>query len=286
MEPQQPLTQRFQNSDCLPFLRSVPAETVPLAATDQPYNIGFDYDGEYDDKRTVEDYLHWCQEWLTEVHRVLVPHGSAWFAIGPAFVSELDVLCKRLGFHKRNHVVWHYTFGVNCTAKLTPSTTHFLYYTKHRTKFTFNAAAEKVPSARQLIYNDRRANPKGRLPDDIWFLRPQFIPGGLDENGEVWYFPRVNGTFNERIGTPNQMPEQLMGRIIRLSSNPGDTVLDPFAGSATTLVVAKKLGRGYLGCEQSTNFYKLALSRLEAAADGQPLAGRDHPELEPDKPVK
>jgi site-specific DNA-methyltransferase (adenine-specific) len=98
--------------------------------------------------------------------------------------------------------------------------------------------------------------------------------------------PRVNGTFNERIGTPNQMPEQLMGRIIRLSSNPGDTVLDPFAGSATTLVVAKKLGRGYLGCEQSTNFYKLALSRLDAAADGQPLAGRDHPELEPDKPVK
>lgn len=283
-EPQPALTRSFLHSDCLPFLQSIPTGTVPLCATDQPYNIGFNYDGEYDDKREVADYLSWCESWMREIYRALTDHGSFWAAIGPAFVSEIDVLAKRLGFRKRSQVVWYYTFGVNCQKKFTPSTTHFLYYVKHRTKFTFNAPAEKVPSSRQLVYNDRRANPGGRLPDDIWFLRPQWIPEGLPDDGEAWYFPRVNGTFKERVGTPNQIPEQLMGRIIRLCSNEGDTVLDPFAGSATTLVVAKKLGRGYLGCEQSKKFYDKALARLEAAEYGQPLAGREHPEL-PENPA-
>ena len=119
-------------------------------------------------------------------------------------------------------------------------------------EFTFNAEAIRVPSARQLVYGDRRANPTGRLPDDTWILRPQDLPDGFTAEEDTWYFPRVCGTFKERAGWHGcQMPEQLLGRIIRACSNPGELVLDPFAGSGTTLAVAKKLGRRYLGFELS-----------------------------------
>ena len=79
------------------------------------------------------------------------------------------------------------------------------------------------------------------------------------------YFARVAGTFKERQGFHGcQMPEQLLGRIVRVSSNPGDVVLDPFAGSGTTLAVAKKLGREWIGCELSDEYVRAATERLAA----------------------
>ena len=145
-------------------------------------------------------------------------------------------------------------------------------------QFTFNDQAIRVPSARQLVYSDRRANPKGRLPDDTWILRPQDVPGGFPADGDTWYFPRVCGTFKERAGWHGcQMPEQLLGRIIRACSNPGEVVLDPFAGSGTTLVVAKKLGRRYLGFELSPDYAAQIQARLDVAHEGQPLEGGEEP---------
>src|SRR4029079_6726069 len=113
----------------------------------------------------------------------------------------------------------------------------------------------RVPSARQLVYGDKRANPAGRLPDDTWILRPQNVPGGFTPDQDTWHFPRVCGTFNERAGWHGcQMPERLLGRIISACSNAGDVLLDPFAGSGTSLVVAKKLGRQFLGFELSAEY--------------------------------
>ena len=78
--------------------------------------------------------------------------------------------------------------------------------------------------------------------------------------------PRVCGTFKERTGHPCQMPEAVLERIIRVASNPGDLVLDPFAGSGTTLAVAKRLGRQYLGIELSEEYAEAANDRLDAVA--------------------
>ena len=150
--------------------------------------------------------------------------------------------------------------------------------------FTFNTKTIRVPSARQLVYADLRANPKGRLPDDTWILRPQDVPGGFGADEDTWYVPRVCGTFKERAGWHGcQMPEQLLGRIIRACSNPGDLVLDPFAGSGTTLTVARKLRRRYLGFELSPDYAERARARLLAAEPGQPLEGADEPKVT-DKP--
>jgi hypothetical protein len=144
--------------------------------------------------------------------------------------------------------------------------------------FTFNDDAIRVPSARQLVYFDSRADPKGRVPDDTWILRPQDVPDGFAPESDTWYVPRVCGTFKERAGWHGcQMPEQLLGRIVRSCSNPGDAVLDPFGGSGTTLVVAKKLDRRFLGFELSPDYAAQTEERLSAAKVGQLLEGGADP---------
>ena len=135
-----------------------------------------------------------------------------------------------------------------------------------------------MPSARQLVYGDKRANPKGRLPDDTWILRPQDLPEGFGTDEDAWYSPRFCGTFKERAGWHGcQMPEQLLGRIIRACSNEDELVLDPFAGSGTTLAVAKKLGRRYLGFELSKDYSQQIRKRLTKITPGDPLDGAAEP---------
>jgi site-specific DNA-methyltransferase (adenine-specific) len=151
---------------------------------------------------------------------------------------------------------------------------------KNPKNFTFNAQDIAVPSARQLVYRDSRANPKGRTPDDTWILRPQDCQTGFTPEEDTWYFPRVNGTFKERAGFHGcQMPEQLLGRIIRACSNPADIVLDPFAGSSTTLVVAKKLRRQFMGFELSKDYVAKGTARLADARPGDSLLGSEEPKV-------
>jgi site-specific DNA-methyltransferase (adenine-specific) len=174
--------------------------------------------------------------------------------------------------------VWYYTFGVNCKQKFSRSHAHLFHMVKDPAALTFNAETIRVPSARQLVYGDKRANPTGRLPDDTWVLRPQDLPDGFRPDEDTWYFPRVCGTFKERTGWHGcQMPEQLLGRIIRASSNEGELVLDPFGGSGTTLAVAKKLRRHFLGYELSQQYSEQIRKRLAAIKPGDPLDGAAEP---------
>jgi site-specific DNA-methyltransferase (adenine-specific) len=178
----------------------------------------------------------------------------------------------------RSWVVWYYTFGVNCKYKFSRSHAHLFHMVKDPKQCTFNVEAIRVPSARQLVYGDHRANPRGRLPDDTWILRPQDLSAGFGPEESTWYFPRVCGTFKERAGWHGcQMPEQLLGRIIRACSNADELVLDPFGGSGTTLAVAKKLGRRYLGFELSEQYARQIEHRLAAIEPGDPLDGAAEP---------
>ncbi len=220
------------------------------------------------------------RQWIREVHRVLAADGSFWLAIGDEYAAELKVESQKLGFHTRNWVVWYYTFGVHCKNKFTRSHAHIFYFVKDPDVFKFNRDSIAVPSARQLVYGDKRANPKGRTPDDTWILRPQDCEPGFEADEDTWYFPRVAGTFKERAGFHGcQMPEQLLGRIIKACSNEGEIVLDPFSGSSTTVTVAKKLGRSFLGFELSAEYAKLGTARLAAASVGDRLEGAPEPKV-------
>lgn len=284
--------------DSISLLENGPEGWVDLCFADPPFNIGYLYHN-YDDRKDVEEYVNWSERWMRAVYRALKPSGSFYLAIGDEFAADLCHLARRkLGFHMRNWIIWHYTFGQQTKQKFAKSHTHILYFTKQqiregnipkdqkRIPFTFNPDAVRVASARQTTYGDARANPKGKLPDDTWFLRPQEtsyvesgfremagqIPGKsmpihfFDPAGATWYESRVCGTFSEREGWHGcQMPIGVLNRIVLASSNPGDVVLDPFNGSGTTVVSAALLGRNYVGIDQSAEYVGFARKRLEHA---------------------
>jgi site-specific DNA-methyltransferase (adenine-specific) len=224
--------------------------------------IGYDYDV-YDDRKAKNEYLAWTETWLRAVRRALKPSGSFYVAIGDEYAAETKIRLDALGLTLRNWIIWHYTFGVSCTKKFNRSHAHIFYYVVNPRDFTFNADAVRVPSARQTTYADRRANPRGKLPDDTWVLRPQEDPRFFRPEDDTWSVSRICGTFKERTGHPCQMPEAVLERIIRVSSNPGDLVLDPFAGSGTTLAVARRLRRQYLGMELSDEYAERIRRRLD-----------------------
>ncbi len=272
---------KVHQGDCLKRLGQVEAGSVDLVFADPPFNIGYQYDL-YDDRRSRREYVDWCRDWMKGLFRALKPTGTFWLAIGDEYAAELKVAAQDdVGFTCRSWVIWYYTFGVNCVRGFSRSHTHLFHFVKDPDYFTFNSENPevRVPSARQLVYRDARANPKGRLPDNTWILRPQDAPpSGFAAMHDTWYFARVAGTFKEREGFHGcQMPEQLLGRIIRISSDPQDLVLDPFAGSGTTLAVAKKLGRRWLGIELSKDYVARVRKRLAEASVGDPLDGPADP---------
>ena len=269
----------IHQGDCIKLMDKMDAGSVDLSFADPPFNIGYKYDV-YDDRQTYDDYLSWSRDWISGVHRILKDDGTFWLAIGDEFAAELKLAAQDIGFHTRSWVIWYYTFGVNCTNKFTRSHAHMFYFVKDPAAFTFNADDPKIriPSARQLVYGDKRANPKGRLPDDTWIYRPQDVPDGFQPSDDTWFFSRVAGTFSERQGFHGcQMPEQLLGRIIRACSSEGETVFDPFGGSGTTLAVAKKLNRQFLGTEMSRDYVKQIRERLKACKNGDSLDGPEDP---------
>jgi site-specific DNA-methyltransferase (adenine-specific) len=230
--------------DCVKIMKEFSPNSVDLVFADPPFNIGIKYD-KYNDNLSYDEYYKWSENWIAETHRILKKDGSIYIAIGDEFAAEINVILKRTGFYFRNWIVWYYTFGQNQRKKFNRSHTHILYFTKDKDKFKFNSETIRIPSARQLIYNDKRAHPQGKVPDD------------------VWEFSRVCGTFKERLGEhPCQMPESLLERIIKTSSDIGDIVLDPFGGTGTTAMVAKKLKRNYITMEISENYYEVIIKRL------------------------
>ncbi len=231
--------------DCIEVLGKIDEPFADLIFADPPFNIGYKYD-KYYDKVKKKNYIAWTKDWMSACKKVLKPNGSFYIAIGDEYAANIKITADELGLFMRNWIIWHYTFGQQMKNKFARSHTHIFYFVNDNKNFTFNDLAVRIPSDRQLIYNDKRANPAGKMPDDVW-------------NG----YSRVCGTFKERTGWhPCQMPESLLKRIIAASSNPSDCVLDPFSGSGTTAAAAVQLGRNYVGLEISQKYVDNSNKRL------------------------
>jgi len=241
----QKLLNKIICGDCIEVLGKIDKPFADLIFADPPFNIGYKYD-KYDDRVKKKNYIAWTKDWMSACKKVLKPNGSFYIAIGDEYAANIKIIADELGLIMRNWIIWHYTFGQQMKNKFARSHTHIFYFVNDNKNFTFNDHAVRVPSDRQLIYNDKRANPAGKMPDDVW-------------NG----YPRVCGTFKERTGWhPCQMPESLLKRIIAASSNPSDCVLDPFSGSGTTAAAAVQLGRNYIGVEISQIYVDNSNKRL------------------------
>src|SRR5262245_6990223 len=244
----------IKQGDCLDLLAAVAPGSVALVFADPPYNIGIDYgEGEQADRLPDDVYLAGVEARLAACKTALAPSGALWVLIGDEYAAHYFILLERLGYHLRAWIKWYETFGVCNSAGTNFSRTsrHLFYCVKDPRRFTFNLDAVNRPSDRQTEYNDARANPDGKVWDDVWII------------------PRVTGTCAERLPDfRTQLPLALLRPIIGCASDPGDLVVDPFAGSATTGVAAVEGGRRFLGFEKSRKFAELATLRMKGVPAG------------------
>ena len=244
------------NGDCAELFSMVPPKSVRLTFADPPFNLDRPYDV-CEDRLPDDQYLQWTEDWISAMLPIMTDDASFWFCISEKYVAEAKMICTRLGLHLRNWIVWHYTFGQNMRTQFARSNTHILYFVADPKNFVFNDMQVRIPSERHF-YGDRRAHPDGKIPDSTW-----------DD------FSRVCGTFVEKQAWhDNQMPEALMHRIIRVASDEGDTILDPFSGSGTTAAAAARLGREFVCFDISEDYCIKGMQRVrDAVADPENTIG-------------
>lgn len=230
--------------DCLEELSKLKKARMVFA--DPPYNLGVDYgNGKKADALAPEDYLKWCRQWIAQCVNTLTPDGSMWVLICDDWAEHFAILLNDAGLHRRAWIKWYETFGVNCSNNFNRTSRHIFYYVVDPKKYVFNAAAVNRKSDRQEKYGDKRADPEGKILDDVWQV------------------PRVADNHPERQpGFPTQIPEQITDWIVGCSSDPGDLVVDPFAGSGTTGVSCRRHGRRFIGIEKNQDFADRATVRI------------------------
>ena len=248
--------------------------SVDLTFADPPFNIGYDYDV-YDDRQERDAYLDWSRKWIDAVHTALKPTGTFWLAIGDEYAAELKLLSQEVGFHCRSWVVWYYTFGVNCKQKFSRSHAHLFHFVKNEKDFTFNTESIRVPSARQLDLQRHSRQSQGTLAPTT--------PGSsaLRTAPTVSQPTRTPGTSPASPERSRNGPASTAARCPNNSSDgssapariPKNSCSTPFPAVATTLAVAKKLGRHYLGFDLSQDYAAHGRARLEEITTGDPLDG-------------
>ncbi len=224
---------RIYQGDALEMMGGIPSGSVDLIVTDPPFAIDFrarrmNYNrtGRHvlDGYREVapDDYAGFTRSWVDEAYRVLSGSGSLYVFSGWNHLK--DVLCSLddAGFITLNHIIWKYQFGVYTRKKYVTSHYHILFAVKNPRSYTFNKVEH--------------------YPEDVWVI-----------NREYW---------KGKQKTPTKLPRDLVGKILRFSSNPGDLILDPFLGSGTVAVVSREMGRKYLGFEIVPEYFEFAEQRL------------------------
>lgn len=248
-------------ADCLPILKSLPDEVCSLTVTSPPYNIG----KEYENPLPLEEYLSWCEQWMKELHRITRSDGAFWLNVGYVEMAEKAkalplpyLLWDRSPFYLIQEVVWNYGAGVAARKSLSPRNEKLLWYAKDPGTYTFNLDAIRDPDVKYPHQNKNgklRCNTIGKNPSDVWQIAKV-------TSGE-------NRASPERMPHPAQFPLDLVDRIVRGCSNPGELVLDPFVGSGTVAVSCLELGRRVLGIEIKPDYCELAARRIERFLSGK-----------------
>ncbi|MBR0260376.1 MAG: site-specific DNA-methyltransferase [Selenomonadaceae bacterium] len=229
-------------------MAKLPDKSVALITTDPPYNLNKNY-GIYQDNLNFTEYMDFSRKWLTQAKRVLKDDGSIYLFMGVRYISYVyAVLEQELGMTFNSWITWFYTQGIGKTKGFSPRHDDILFFTKHPKNYTFNLDEIRVPQKfYRSINNMRGANP-----------------------GNVWQFSHVHYCNENRRSHPTQKPEGLFERIILASSNEGDTVLDPFVGSGTTLRVCQQLNRNCIGIDINSSYVEMSKRRLS-----EPFRGFD-----------
>jgi len=247
--------------------RYIPDNSIDLIYADPPFFSNKTYEvlwGDGYELRAFEDrwkgginnYIAWMEPKIAECFRVLKETGSMYLHCDYHANAYLRVLMDKIFGEKnfQNEIVWAYKLGGRPRKGFPRKHDTIFFYSKHPKKFSFYTDAIRVPyeskggyisSGRKIVKGKiYRVNPLGKVPEDWWFISA------------------LNRQSKERFGYPTQKPEELLERIVKASSKPLDIVLDPFCGCGTTIAVAHKLGRRWVGIDVSPTACKLMVKRM------------------------
>ena len=284
---------RIHFGDNLPFLQSLESASVDLIYIDPPFNTGkkqqrtqltmsrsengdrTGFGGQrYETTRIAttaypdafDDYLAFLEPRLREAYRVLASHGTLYFHIDYREVHYCKVLLDAI-FGRDcflNEIIWAYDYGARTRKKWPPKHDNILVYVKDPANYTFNyEAIERIPYMAPGLVGAEKAERGKSLPD-------------------VWWHTIVPTSGKEKTGYPTQKPLGILKRIIAASSNPGDTVLDFFAGSGTTGAACLLLGRRFILADNNQQALQTMARRfkdtpnIEWTASGPNLLPNDH----------
>ena len=251
--------------DSLAWLRGLPSASVDLVFADPPYSIG---KAKWDLFASHEDYLKWCEDWVSECSRVLTDQGTCYICGFSEILADVKYRTQRF-FSGCRWIVWHYKNKANLGLDWGRSHESLLHFRKARSTF-INVDDIRIPySAHTLKYpvhpqagSSAYGNGKSAVIAAQW--RPN-KKGAKPK--DVFDIPTTCNGMGEKTPHPTQKPEELVRKLVLASSHEGDLVLDPFSGSGTTAVVAQQLHRRWLACDKEPEYNQWAMQRIDHVPD-------------------
>ena len=236
------------SGDAIPGLED---ESVQVAIFDPPYNIGKKYeDDDTGDKLPESDYERFMMDALFQVKKALRPGGLVFYWCNADQGDRVWKIGTERGFELLwgTPIIWWERFSQYQKKRFTQDFRFIFPFQKPDGPLVFHPDETLVPSERMKLGDKRAKDSKGRVP------------------GRVWTDRRLQGTAKARVPWhPLQLPPEQLGRIIRGFSNPGDLVLDGFAGSGSAGVVALNADRSFVGVDKSPTYCRLIRERLESS---------------------
>jgi len=250
--------------DTFSTLGEFPQASFDLLFADPPYNLTKTFGQETFRSRKSDVYEEWLDSWLSLCVPLLKPAASVYICGDWRSGSAIQRVGSKY-FRLQNRIVWEREKGRGAKQNWKNSSEDIWFFTVSD-NFTFNVEAVKLRRKVIAPYTENGA-PKGWQPSAEGGFRDTH-PSNIwtDVSVPFWSMP-------ENTDHPTQKPEKLIAKIILASSNPGDLILDPFAGSGTTAVVAKKLGRNFVAIESDEHYCLLAQKRLEMAESDKSIQG-------------
>ena len=235
--------------DCLDVLAQLDDNSVDVSFADPPFNLNKKYKS-YKDRRPTSEYLSWCRDWLTELVRVTKPSGSIFIHNIPKWLTYYASILNELAYFK-HWISWD-AMSAPVGKTMLPAHYGVLMYTKEPNGFKF--------------YEVRAPHKKCRVCEsyikDYGGKKDQMHPfGGLVS--DVWTDIHRIRHSSRRDEHPCQLPVHLLERIVLMSSDIGDVVLDPFLGTGTTAIAAKTLQRNYIGIEKDSLYAAIAKEKID-----------------------
>lgn len=264
----QPLLQNIINKtivgDSLKVMAQLPHGFVDLLIVDPPYNLSKDYHGNKFNRTADDEYAEYTAEWLEKVIPLLKPNASVYVCCDwKSSLVIAPVLQKYLQI--QNRITWQREKGRGANQNW-KNGMEDIWFAVNGKDYTFNLDNVKI-RRRVLAPYKENGKPKDWEETENGRFR-NTCPSNFWDDISIPYW-----SMPENTAHPTQKPEKLLAKLILASSNPNDIVFDPFLGSGTTSVTAKKLGRHYVGIEQNPNYCIWAEKRLEMAEQNPQIQG-------------